>query len=99
MIEIIKRRAIQAVAVTVDNADFLSAIAEYPKVAQTYKTAYTFCTHTILTGFRSWIHVNPKVGEMAYFFEDGHATAPQSKHIMEQLSAIPHVREDDRYAG
>ncbi len=99
MIEIIKRRAIQGIAVTVDNADFQSVMAEYPRAARVYKTAYTFCTHTVIAGVGSWIYANPKVAQMAYFFEDGHASAPQSKSIMDDLFAVPEKCEQYRYAG
>jgi hypothetical protein len=99
MIEIVKRRAVQAIAVTVDNADFLSVMAEHPRAARVYKTAYTFCTHMVIAGVGSWIYANPKVGQMAYFFEDGHASAPQSKSIMNDLFAVPEKAEQYRYAG
>jgi hypothetical protein len=99
MIEIIKNRAIQGLAVTVDNLDFLSVMAEYPVAARAYKTAYSFATHTVLAGVGTWLAANPKVAEMAYFFEDGHASAGQSKKIMDSLFAVPEKCEQYKYAG
>lgn len=99
MIEIIKRRAVQGLAVTVDNLDFLAVMAQYPAAARAYKSAYSFCTHTILAGTGTWLAANPKVGAMAYFFEDGHASASQSKNLMDELFNVPEKREQYRYAG
>lgn len=99
MIEIIKRRAVQGLAVTVDNLDFLSVMAEFPAAERAYKTAYSFCSHTILAGVGSWLYRNPKVAEMAYFFEDGHDSKQQSKTVMDNLFAVPEKCEQYRYAG
>jgi hypothetical protein len=99
MIEIIKRRAVQAIAVTINNLDFLSVMPQYPAAARVYKTPYNFCVHTILAGVGSWLAANPRVGEMAYFFEDGHASAAQSKRIMDELFKVAEKREQYRYAG
>jgi hypothetical protein len=65
MIEIIKERANQRVAVTVNSTEYDAVIVEYPWVANVYKSAYTFCAHTILAGVFRWIELNPRVGEMA----------------------------------
>lgn len=99
MIEIIKRRAVQGLAVTIDNADFASVMAEFPVAARHYKTAYAFCSHTILSGVQSWIFKNQKVQEMAYFFEDGHGSKSQTDAIMGNLFANPEKRQQYRYAG
>ena len=71
MIEIIKQRAVQGLAVTVDNRDFASVMAEYPAAARAYKTAYTFCTHTVLAGVGTWLYANPKGGENGLPFRAG----------------------------
>jgi hypothetical protein len=99
MIEIIKRHAVQAIAITVDNRDFTDVMAEYPRAGRLYKAAYAFCTHSVLIGVRTWIYANPKVAQMAYFFEDGHASAGQAKLIMDDLFSYPEKCEVYRYAG
>jgi len=96
MIEIIKTRAIQALAVTIDNSDFASVMAEYPAAGRVYKTSYSFCTHTVLAGVRSWLQVNPKVARVAYIFEQGHASATQSLKIMNRLFKAPEKRAQYR---
>ncbi len=92
MIEIIKRRAIQGLTVTINNLDFMSVMAEYPIAAKSYKAPYNFCCHTILAGVGSWIARNPKVAKMAYIFEQGHKNAPQSMKIMDDLFHVPEKR-------
>jgi hypothetical protein len=96
MIEIIKSRAIQAIAVTIDNSDFAEVMKEFPAAGRAYKTAYSFCTHTVLAGVRSWLHVNPKVARVAYLFEEGHASASQSLKIMNQLFKVPEKKAQYR---
>ena len=68
MIGIIKTRAIQGIAVTVDNLEFVSVMAEYPQAARVYKTPYNFISHTILAGVASWLDAQTRVHSMAYFF-------------------------------
>lgn len=99
MIEIIKQRAVQGIAVTINNSDFLSVMAEYPAAARLYKTAYVFCSHAVLSGVQSWIARNPKVQEMAYFFEDGHASRGQAKRLMDDLFTNEEKKQQYRYAG
>jgi hypothetical protein len=99
MIEIIKRRAIQGLAVTINNLDFLSVMAEYPVAAKAYRTPYVFCCHTILAGVGNWIGRNPKVSKMAYIFEHGHRSAPQSMKAMDELFAVQEKREQYRAEG
>jgi hypothetical protein len=99
MIEIIKRRAIQAIAVTINNLEFVSVMAEQPRAARAYKTAYAFCTHTVLAGVGLWIYSNPRVAKVAYIFEQGHNSAPQSMKIMNELFEVPEKRQRYRFAG
>jgi uncharacterized protein DUF3800 len=99
MIAIIKKRAVQGVAITMDNLQFLAATAEFPDMARVYRTPYGFCTHTILAGVACWLEANPRVGEMAYFFEQGHDSAAHSDAIMKEIFAAPGAEEQYRYAG
>jgi hypothetical protein len=99
MIEIIKSYAVQGIAVTVDKLQFVSAMAEFPNFARVYKTAYICCTHIVLAGVSCWIEVNPLVGEMAYFFEAGHASASQSNKIMNELFHSPEMKAQYRYVA
>jgi Protein of unknown function (DUF3800) len=99
MIEIIKARAVQGIAVTIDNLEFVSAAAEYPQLSRIYGTPYSFVTHSILAGVACWLIVNPHVHSMAYFFESGHGSEPQSNRIMERLFAPDARGEAYRYSG
>lgn len=99
MIEIIKCRAIQGIAVTINNLDFASVVAEFPKIGKHYGTSYAFASHSVLAGVRSWIYRNPKVQEMAYFFEDGHGSRQRTDEIMANIFADSALHKEYRYVG
>jgi hypothetical protein len=97
MIEIIKMRAVQGIAVTVNNCEFASVMAEYPQAAHIYKTAYNFASHTILAGVSSWLAAQSGLHSMVYFFEAGHASQTQANQIMHKLFSAN--EEQYSYAG
>jgi Protein of unknown function (DUF3800) len=99
MIEIIKRHAVQGIAVTINNMDFVATMADFPTAARIYRTAYAFCVHSVLNGVRVWIYANPKVAKMAYFFEAGHQSATQSARIMDEMFSVPGNREIYRFSS
>jgi hypothetical protein len=99
MIDIIKARAVQIVAVTIDKRDFKSVMAENASAAKAYPTPYSFVSHTVMAGVRAWIYANPRVGRMHYVFEDGHDSAPQARRAMGDIFKVPEKREQYRYAG
>lgn len=100
MIEIIKERAVQGIAITIDNLEFYKAAAAYPKLRGIYKTPYTFVSHTMLAGVASWLEANSHVGSMAYFFEAGHRSQNQTDQIMRRVfTNRPGKLLSYRYAG
>jgi len=99
MIEIIKARAIQGIAVTINNLDFVSAGAEYPNLVRVYKTPYGFVSHTILAGVASWLDANPRVHSMAYYFESGHKSEAHAERNMQQIFASQQKLVQYRYSG
>jgi hypothetical protein len=100
LIDAIKRHALQGVAITIDPAEYASFPKRMPLAKPgLYDDAYSFCTQVIMTGVSVFIERNPQVGRMAYFFEAGHASAPQADQIMRLMLAQPRVKEQFRYAG
>jgi hypothetical protein len=99
MIAIIKKRAVQGMAVTIDENDFDAVVARYPDAKRSYKTAYTFCSHSILAGVGSWLIANPKVASMAYIFEHGHNGKPQSERVFGNLFRNKEKAQLYRFAG
>jgi hypothetical protein len=99
MIDIIKARAIQIIAVTIDKQDFKSVMADRPGAARAYPTPYSFISHTAMSAVRAWIYANPRVGLMHYVFEDGHDSAAQTRRAMGNIFRVPEKREQYRYGG
>lgn len=99
MIGIIKARAIQGIAVTINNFDFASAAAEWPNIVKVYKTPYGFVSHTILAGVASWLDANPHAHAMAYYFEAGHGSETQADRNMQEIFAVQNKQVQYRYAG
>jgi hypothetical protein len=62
-------------------------------------SAYSFCCWQILAGIRTWIKRNNFQGEIAYFFEAGHASAPEANSIMNRLFQNPQLRSGYCYAA
>ena len=70
MIEIIKRRAVLGLAVTVNSDEMAEVIFEQKaEIGSVYDGAYSFCSHTILAGVSYFIERNPRIGAMAYFLK------------------------------
>jgi hypothetical protein len=100
MIEIIKRRAVLGLAVTVNSDEMAEVIFEQKaEIGSVYDGAYSFCSHTILAGVSYFIERNPRIGAMAYFFEAGHASATRANKFMTEMFEKPHHKHDYRYVG
>jgi hypothetical protein len=61
--------------------------------------AYSFCCWQILAGVQSWIARNNFDGEIAYFFEAGHASQSQANALMNRIFNEPKLRQKYRYAA
>ena len=99
LIEIIKKHAVQGLAITVDPLEYATFQKRLPFEPRLYEDAYTFCAQAIMTGVSVFIEKNPLVGSMAYFFEAGHKSAPQANEIMQRMFAQPRLKHQFRYAG
>jgi hypothetical protein len=98
MIEVIKRRAIQGMAVTVNSDDCAEVVLNNSPLTA-YRSAYSFCAHNIMAGITVWIDNNPTVKEMAYFFEAGHQSANEANQFMVGLFSTPQRKEEYRYVA
>jgi hypothetical protein len=99
LIEIIKRHAIQGISVTVDPLEYASFPGKLPTKPGLYDNAYAFCAQAVMAGISAFIETNPIVGQMAYFFEAGHQSAPQADEIMRAMFVLPKHKHDFRYVG
>jgi hypothetical protein len=61
--------------------------------------AYSFCCWQVLTGIKSWVMRNGFHGEVAYFFEAGHASQPQANALMKRIFDNPTLRSAYCYAN
>jgi len=89
LIEIIKARSIQGLAVTVNSKEFLELMPRHNLIGG----PYTFSAHAILGGIYNWLQCNPRVGRMAYFFEAGHKNEREANAIMKLLFEQPKLKE------
>ncbi len=99
LIAIIKKFAIQGLAITVNKAEFDEVMLTQPIVSSVYDSAYAFCAHTILAGVSCWIDANPLVNNMSYFFEAGHSSESTANKIMNTLFQQPQNNVAFRYGG
>jgi hypothetical protein len=99
MIEIIKKHAVQGISVTVDPVEYASFPGKLPTKPGLYDNAYALCTQTIMAGISAFIDANPKIENMAYFFEAGHKSRFQADEIMRAMFAVPKHKRDFRYVG
>jgi hypothetical protein len=60
---------------------------------------YSFCCWQILAGIRTWIKRNQFQGEIAYFFEAGHASRPEANTLMNRIFSNSHLKEAYHYVG
>ena len=99
LIEVIKRYAIQGIAITVNPVEYERCAKRLPYKRGLYDNAYAFCAQVIMTGVSVFIERNPRIGKMAYFFEAGHRSAPQADEIMRTMFAQPAIKQQFRYTA
>jgi hypothetical protein len=93
MIELIKRRTIKGMAVTVDLDEYDKLMPKMDIIG----TAYTFCAHVIVGGVIHWLETTDIPGDVSYFFEAGHVSQPQAERIMEMIFHEPELKSATRY--
>jgi hypothetical protein len=82
MIQLINKYALLGVGVVINERDYYAFFGGRSSAG---KNAYTFCCWQILAGIRSWINRNHFQGEIAYFFEAGHASQPEANALMRRI--------------
>ncbi len=93
VMRIIEHRTIQGLAVTVNIAEFERYMPDHPLIG----SPYTFCAHVIIGGVQNWIRKTRYAGEIAYFFEAGHASQSEANGIMQKIFKQPDLRDASRY--
>lgn len=96
MIGLIKRRTIKGMAVTIDIGEFERLMPRSPEVIG---GAYTFLANVIIGGVVHWVRTTNYVGDMAYFFESGHASQGEAQRIMDRVFRDKPLKEATRYSA
>ncbi|HKH80902.1 MAG TPA: DUF3800 domain-containing protein [Methylovirgula sp.] len=95
VITLINQYALLGLGVIVNEADYNTWFEGQNSAG----TAYSFCCWQILAGIRTWIIRNQFQGEIAYFFEAGHASKPEANALMHRIFSNPQLRAAYRYVG
>lgn len=96
MIGIIKRRTMRGIGISLNVNQFTALMPpDHPLI----KTPYTLCARGLLDGVQEWIEANNYTGDVAYFFEAGHASQPEANRLMQVVFGDPKLRKALRYAG
>lgn len=85
LMNIIKRRAAQGFAVSVDPA-------VYEEIRPTWapaSSAYAFCARSVIDEMGRWFHQTNFRGKSAFFFEDGHKSRPEADKVVESVLSNP----------
>jgi hypothetical protein len=95
MIQLINQHALLGVALAVNEHDY-NVLFEGKNPAG---SPYSFACWQILAGIRAWIMKNQFRGEVAYFFEAGHASQPEANTLMHRIFKNESLRRGYCYAG
>lgn len=95
MIELIKKRTIMGICVTVD----LDEYKEFAKSAPVIPSPYTFLINVVIGGVIKWIEDNKFTGDIAYFFEAGHKSQSEAQRIMDAVFHDPALKSSLNYAA
>jgi Protein of unknown function (DUF3800) len=96
MIALIGQHALIGLSIAVNEHDYNVLFGSTKAVTG---DAYSFCCWQILAGIQSWIARNNFEGDVAYFFEAGHASEPQANALMGKIFQEPRLRQRYRYAA
>jgi Protein of unknown function (DUF3800) len=95
MIEIIKRHAIKGSVVATQETVY----NEYMTGADVFGSAYSWCCFMCLIGVAAWAEKTKFKGDVAYFFEAGHASQKQTNELMNHIATLPSMRRDFHYVS
>lgn len=101
MIALIKRYTAFGVAFAVNHDDYEEVFRDgfFPKDLAHYGDPYSYCCYSCLTAIQGWISKTRVDGQIGYFFESGHASAPKATALMDQVFNVPNLRQDFRYGA
>jgi hypothetical protein len=97
MIALIGEHAMLGVAVTVNEAEYETWFSGRGRILA--GDAYTYCCWQVLAGIRHWIGKNNFQGDIAYFFEAGHASQTQANALMNRIFKDQRLKDSYRYAS
>jgi hypothetical protein len=95
MICLINEHALLGLAVAVNEADYNTWFEGRNPAG----SAYSFCCWQILAGIQSWIIKSAFRGEISYFYEAGHESAPEANALMNRIFDNPDLRTRYCYAA
>jgi hypothetical protein len=101
MIALIRRYALFGVGYAINQDDHSSLFPDgfFPEGLTHYGDPYSYCSYTCLTVIQQWINKNRFDGQVGYFFEAGHASAPKFTALMNQVLNDPNLRQGLRYGA
>jgi hypothetical protein len=97
LIGIIKRRVTLGIAITVNPRDFERVLP--PAMIRGYGSEYTFCTQVALAEVARWAEARKYQGDVAYFFESGHAHQSEANRHMTEIATHPELKKVYRYGS
>jgi hypothetical protein len=101
MIALIRRYALFGVAYAINQDDHSSLFPDgfFPKWLSHHGDPYSYCCYTCLAAIQHWIDKNRFDGQVGYFFEAGHASAPKFTALMNQVLNTPNLLQGLRHGA
>ena len=96
MIGIIKRRVEKGFAITVDVPAFGELISS-DRQRDIVGDPYTYCVKTCFNSIAHWCNKKYPDARVAYIFEAGHASQPLANTFLNNIVAIPELRDRHKY--
>jgi hypothetical protein len=95
MIELINNHALMGLSIVANETDYGTWFPSPNPIG----SAYTFCCWQILAGIGVWIKRNNFEGDIAYFFESGHASQGEANSLMTRIFKDQRLKETYRYSS
>lgn len=93
-IKIIRDHMLVGTVTTVDERDYNTWMAR-----EQLGTAYSYCCWQTISALNFWMNDRGIEGDIAYFFEAGHAGAGEANDIMREIGRTDVTRKSNRYAS
>jgi hypothetical protein len=95
MIALINEYALFGFAIAINEADYNTWFEGRNPAG----SAYSFCCWQILAGIQTWIKRNQFQGDIAYFYESGHASQSEANALMQRIFNNSGLRAKYCYAA